>query len=115
MNQPSPRKRKPRSKLKKINVSSKQYWSVILKEIDKEHIPINLLLSMTVNLIDGTQVKIDIRELLNQGNDPDDLEDKIQSRIKTLDAIIKDIDFFIDVEAVADAVQPLTDEILKDL
>lgn len=109
------RKRSQRPKLKKINTSSRAQWQGILKDIDKDNIPVRLLDSIQVNLIDGTVVKINIKELISQGHDPDELERSLRKRIDDLDHIIKDVDFFISIDAVADVVQPLTDEILKDL
>jgi hypothetical protein len=53
--------------------------------------------------------------LLAEGNDPETLDRALKTKMRDLDHIIKDVDFFINVDAVADAVQPLTDQILKDL
>lgn len=111
----NPRKRSPRPKLKKINTSSRSQWQGILKEIDTDNIPIRLLDSILVNLIDGTVVKINVCELISQGHDPDELEKSLRGKIDALDHIIKDVDFYISIDAVAKTVQPLTDEILKDL
>jgi len=74
-----------------------------------------MLESIDVNLSDGTNVTINIRELLTEGMDPDDLERDIKSKLKSLDHIIDDVDFYISVKAVAQAVQPATDELLKNL
>ena len=112
--QPPPRK-KPRSKLKKINVTERAKWKLILKDVEKREIPITMLLSIGVNLIDGTVVEIDIKELLLAGNDPDEIEDMLDAILKALDDIINDVDFFISIEDVAKAVQPLTDNLLKGL
>lgn len=111
----SPRKRNPRPKLKKINTSSRHQWQSIIKDVDKENVPIRLLQSLTVNLVDGTEIKINVKDLIQEGNDPDMLEKALNRKLDELDNYIKDIDFFISLDAVADAVQPITDEILKDL
>lgn len=115
MTNQSPQRKKPRLKVKKINVSIRDHWKHILREIDKENIPIHLLQAISVNLIDDTKVNINIRELLDNGNDPEILDTAIKAKIKELDHIIKDIDFMISIDAVAELVQPITDEILKDL
>ncbi|NBR62152.1 MAG: hypothetical protein EBT86_11070 [Actinobacteria bacterium] len=111
----SPRKRKPRPKLKKINTSSRQQWQSIIKDVDKENVPIRLLQRLTVNLIDGTQISINVLDLINEGNDPDNLEVALNRKIDELDQYIKDIDFYINLDAVAETIQPITDQILKDL
>lgn len=115
MTNPSPRKRKPRSKLKKINTSVKHQWQSILNDIDTDNIPIRLLQSVTVNLIDETRVNINVRALLDEGNDPDQLEIALRKKFDELDDYITDVDFYISIDAIAEAVQPITDQILKDL
>ena len=107
--------KKPRQKSKKLNLDSKAKWEVILKSVEKKDIPIAMLESMNVNLMDGTSVKINIKELLDEGNDPDELEKMIKIKLTALDNIINDIDFYISVSAVAKIVQPATDELLKNL
>lgn len=107
--------KKPRQKSKRLNLDSKAKWEAILKSIDKKEIPIAMLESMSVNLSDGTEVNINIKELLEEGNDPDELERMIKVKLTALDHIINDIDFYISVKAVAKVVQPATDSILKNL
>lgn len=109
------RKKPQQPKLKKVNVSPRDQWRKILKDIDKEEIPIDLLLSIHVKLIDGTQVDIDIKDLLAQGADPDRLEQLIDERIEQLGAYIHNVDFMVSIDDVVRTVQPITDEILKDL
>lgn len=109
-----PRK-KPRSRLRKINISAKDQWKKILKEVEKKEIPINLLQSINVNLIDGTIVNVNIKDLLDEGNDPQAIEELLNIKLKALEQIVLDVDFFVSVEDIAKVVQPITDEILKDL
>lgn len=108
-------KKERRPKLKRINVSAKNQWKHILKDVEKDEIPISLLLSITVNLIDGSKVKIDVKELINEGNDPDMLEELLDIKLREMDAYIEDIDFYINIDDVARTVQPITDQILKNL
>jgi hypothetical protein len=103
--------RKPKSK--RINVSVKEQWKQILKSVSKNEVPVNLLESVTVNLIDGTSVDVNIQELLREGHEPDDVRDMLNSRLDRMDAMVKDVDFMISIEAVANTVQPVTNEILK--
>jgi hypothetical protein len=109
------RRKKAQPKLKKVNVSKKAQWNEILKDIDKDEIPIDLLQAMNVNLIDGTQVYINIKELLLAGNSPDEIEAMLDIKLKAIDQYIEDIDFYVNVDDVAKTVQPITDQMLKDL
>ena len=113
MSEQKPKKpRQPKSK--RLNLSSKAQWESILKRVEKKEVPIAMLNSLTVNLRDGTVVNINIRELLDEGNDPDELELMIKHKLKALDKFIDDIDFYISVTAVQKMVQPATDELLKN-
>ena len=107
--------KKPRPKSKKLNLNSKSQWESILKSVEKKEIPIAMLESVQVNITNGTIVNININDLLDEGTDPDLLEKMIKSKLSQLDYIIEDIDFFISVSAVQKAVQPATDELLKNL
>ena len=109
--QKQPRRRRS----KRLNLSKKAQWEAILKGTTKDEVPIQLLDSISVNLKDGTSVNIYIKELLDSGEDPQSLEVQIQRRLDEMDDIINDVDFFISVPQLSKAVQPITDEILKDL
>ena len=113
-NQEKPQKPK-RQKSKRLNVNNKKQWEAILRDVEKSEVPISMLESLTVNLKDGTQVKIAIKELIEDGADPESLQDHIQNRLDALDDIIDDVDFFISLEEVRKTVQPATDNILKNL
>ena len=114
MAQEKPQKPK-RRRSKKLNVSNKKEWERILKDVDKKDVPISMLEAITVNLKDGTQVVINIQELLLEGADSDYLRDHIEERLDALDHIIEDVDFYISLEEVRKTVQPATDSILKNL
>lgn len=105
--------RKPKSR--RINVDAKDRWKQILKTVSKDEVPVSLLEKVHVNLIDGSTVEVDIAQLIDEGMDPDDVKNELNSRLKQMDEIIKDIDFFISIDNVAKTVQPITDDILKTL
>ena len=105
--------RKPKSR--RINIDSRDRWKQLLKQVNKDEVPVSMLEKIHVNLIDGSQVEIDILELLAEGMDPDFVRDEINERLQKMDHIIKDVDFFISIEAVVKTVQPVTDNILKNL
>jgi predicted DNA-binding antitoxin AbrB/MazE fold protein len=113
MSQPPKKPKQPRSK--RLKVSKKEQWTNILKEIEAKDAPISCMESIQVNLKDGTSVIIDIKQLVAEGNDPELIEYMIQSKLKALDHIINDVDFYISVDSVAKVIQPITDNILKDL
>ena len=106
-----PRKPKP----KKLNVSSKNTWRNILKEVEKKEVPVQVLERMILHLLDGTNVEINIKEILASGADPDFVEIEINKRLEDLDQYIENVDFFVDIESVEKTIQPETDRILAKL
>jgi hypothetical protein len=112
--QPEPKKPR-RSKSKKINLSNKDQWERLLKEVYKEQVPVNVLRFITVNLTDGTSVDVDIEQMLAEGLEPEYVEELLNSKLKALDHVIDDVDFHINVDSVAKVVQPFTDQLLKGL
>ena len=102
-------------KAKKLNLNSKHLWRDILKQVDKQEVPIEVLSQLTVNLKDGTSVIVDIKRLLSEGADPDELELHVNTRLEELDMYIVNIDFFVDLDRVQNTVQPETDRILSKL
>jgi hypothetical protein len=110
----SPKKPK-KTKSKKINVNARQKWEQILKTVTKDEVPVEMLESLTVNLIDGTTVMIDIKTLLEEGRHPRDIEEHINSHLSDLNDSIEDVDFFISIDRVSEVVAPMTDKILKNI
>jgi hypothetical protein len=112
--QQEPKKpRQPRSK--RLNLNRKEQWEKLLKEVNKEQVPIAVIRYITVNLLDGTAVDVNVAEMLEEGGDPAIIEKVINEKLQELDDIIKDVDFHISVDSVAKVVQPFTDQLLKDL
>ena len=114
MAQQKPKKpRQPRSK--RLNLNRKDQWEKLIKEINKEQVPIGVLRYITVNLKDGTSVDVDVVELLDNGEDPAYVEKLINTKLDSLSDYIQDVDFHISVDAVSKVIQPFTDQLLKDL
>ena len=115
MTTPTPNKKPRKRKSTKINVSARQHWETILKSVTKDEVPVEMLEFLTVNLIDGTKVNVNIRQLLEDGKTPKEIETEINERLEALDAMVEDVDFFICIDSVANIVQPITNLVLKDL
>jgi hypothetical protein len=110
-----PRKKPAARKSKRLNLNSKDKWERLLKEINKEQVPVNVLRFITVHLKDGTSVDVDIEQMLAEGADPEYVELYINTKLEALDLLIQDVDFHISVDSVAKVIQPFTDNLLKNL
>lgn len=108
--------RKPKKpKSQKVNLNLKNNWRNILKEVEKHEVPVQVLEKLCVHLKDGTQVMIDIKTLLAEGCEADDIETQVNQKLEELDMYIDNVDFFVDIDEVQKAVQPETDKILGKL
>jgi hypothetical protein len=90
-------------------------WEHILEDVEKSKIPIQFLKKLVVKLQGKKQYTINIQHLINQGLDPDQLEDLVNRKLHELDDSITDIEFILNVEIIAHMVQPETDRLLNGL
>ena len=110
------KQQKPKKPSKpRLNLSVKAKWKDLLKEIDKKEIPVEVLERLVVNLKDGTEVEVNIKELLANGEDPISIERHLNERLDALDHIIENVDFFVDIDSVVKTIQPETDRLLANI
>ena len=63
----------------------------------------------------GKQKTINIHSLRKQGLSLEEVESVLTRTFNELDAVIRDVDFVVDISAVANMVQPETDKLLGKL
>ncbi len=114
-NPKKPKQPRKRSKAKKLNINKRKSWQDIVNGVDKKEVPISILQKILVSLVDGTQITINVKDLISDGQDPDDIELMLDEKFNELDIYIKNVDFFVDIDKVQDEVQPATDKALKGL
>jgi len=108
-----PQGKKPKSK--RLNLNNKKAWREILKDVEKKEVPVHVLERLVVHLKDGTEVNIDVKQILAEGADPDEIERRVSQRLEDLDRYIANVDFYVDVDMVEQVIQPETDRILSNL
>ena len=108
-------KKRPQPRAKKIKIDPRAGWEQILKEVDKDEIPITVLQCLKVNLTDGTVVEIKIKEMIEEGQLPVDIQNKLNRQLDELNDYIEDVDFYVDIDMLSATVQPVTDQLLKRL
>jgi hypothetical protein len=106
------KKRQPRAR--KITINKKRDWNKILKEIDTKEVPLELLNSINITLVDGTNVDIDVPSML-MSSDSLEVETYLNGKFEELDDYILNVDFFINVDTVSEEVQLSTGKLLKGL
>ena len=85
----------------------------IIRDVDVTEIPLECLKKVVIRLAGRKQKTINIQLLKRRGHNFDDIETIINHTLNELDLIITDVEFIVDVELVAEIVQPATDKLLK--
>ncbi len=90
-------------------------WESIIDEIEKTKIPVEFIQKLVLRLNGRKQRTINIRSMLNQGFDSDEIEDAVSRKLEEYDEDMVGIEFILDIEGIAEAVQPETDKMLRNL
>ncbi len=92
-----------------------QKWEHILEDIEKQKIPIQFIKKLIIKLDGKKQQTINIEKFLQQGLEPDQIEEAVSRKLHELDDQIVTVEFILNVQSIADTVQPETDKILNKL
>lgn len=90
-------------------------WEHILEDVEKQKIPIQFIKKITVKLEGKKQHTINIERFLNQGLEPEQIEEAVSRKLHELDDHIVSVEFTLNVQTIADTVQPETDRLLNKL
>lgn len=90
-------------------------WERLLEDVDKQKIPVEFIKKIILKLRGRRQQTINIGKLLEQGLYPDEIEDVISGKLIELDELVIGIEFILNVESIAEVVQPETDRLLNGL
>lgn len=90
-------------------------WEHIIEEVNKTEVPLECIKKVVIRLNDRRQKTINLATLKRQGLDLEELETVLTRTLIDLGDTVRDIDFVVDVQAVAKLVQPETDRLLKDI
>ena len=90
-------------------------WEQIVNDVDKDHCPISCVKKVVFKTSDRRQKTINLRQLRKQGIDDDSIESAVTSFIAENEENILHMELVLDVEAVAEIIQPETDKLLKGM
>jgi hypothetical protein len=90
-------------------------WEDLVDGVEKTDVPVECIKRIVIKLNDGRRRYLNMSILRKKGLDPLELEHVLNDKLKEYDGIIENVDFFVDVEAVAELVQTETDSILGNL
>ncbi len=92
-----------------------EQWDHIISGVDKTEVPLECINKIVIRLQGGRQKTINLAKLKRDGFDLEEIESYLTRNLVELGDLVRDIDFLVDVNAVAQLVQPETDKLLKDL
>ena len=90
-------------------------WELILADVTKTDVPLECIKKVIVKLAGGRQKTINVHTLLKQGLQLEEVESMLTRYFEEHDHEIRDVDFVVDITAVAKIVQPETDKLLGKL
>lgn len=90
-------------------------WEHILEDVEKNRIPVEFIKKLVIKLQGKKQQTINIEKFLNQGLEPEQIEDVVSRKLDELDEQIVSVEFVLNVQSIADTVQPETDRLLGKL
>jgi hypothetical protein len=90
-------------------------WESIIEDIDKVKVPVQFIKKIIVKMTGKKQHTINIQNLLKQGLDPEEIEELVSRKLHELDPLITSFEFILNIESIAETVQPQTDKLLNKL
>jgi len=90
-------------------------WEHILEDVEKNKIPVQFIKKLVIKLEGKKQQTINIEKFLDQGLSPDQIEEAVSRKLHELDQYVVSVEFVLNVQSIADTVQPETDKLLGKL
>jgi hypothetical protein len=90
-------------------------WEHIVNDVEKTKIPIEFIKKIILKLNGRRQRTINIQSLVKQGFDNEEIEEAVTRKLQEYDDEMMGIEFVLDIEGIAETVQPETDKMLKNL
>jgi len=90
-------------------------WEHILEDVEKNKVPVQFIKKLVIKLSGKRQQTINIQKFLEQGLDPEQIEEAVSRKLNELDDQITSVEFILNVQTIADTVQPETDRLLGKL
>ena len=90
-------------------------WEHIIAEVNKTDVPMECLKKVIVKLTGSRQKTVNLALLRQQGLSAEEIETLLTRTLAEYDSQIRDVDFVVDIVAVAKIIQPETDNLLKNL
>lgn len=98
-----------------LNEDILKKWEHIIAEVNKTDVPLECLKKVIIKLSGNRQKTVNLHTLRKQGLAFEEIESMLTRTLNELGEEIRDVDFVVDIVAVAEIVQPETDKLLEKL
>lgn len=98
-----------------LNDDQLRRWENLIAEVNKTEVPLECIKKVLIKLEGGRQRTINLYNLKRQGLGMEEIELVVTRTLNELNSSIRDVDFVIDIVAVAEILQPATDKLLEKL
>jgi hypothetical protein len=98
-----------------LNLDYLDQWEHILADVVKTDVPLECIKKVVIKLHGGKQKTINVHTLLKQGMELEEVESMLTRFFSENDHQIRDVDFVVDINSVANLIQPETDKLLGKL
>jgi hypothetical protein len=89
-------------------------WEHIIDDVDKQKIPVEFIKKLIIKMQGKRQQTINIKKFLDQGLTPEQIEDAVSRKLYEHDNQIISVEFVLNIESIAETVQPETDRLLRN-
>lgn len=90
-------------------------WEEIVEQVEKEHIPLECVKKIIFKFRGSGQKTINLQKMKSNGLTVDEISHVVDRYVQDNSGSISNMEFILDVQAVADLLQPETDKLLKDI
>jgi hypothetical protein len=90
-------------------------WEDILNEVNTTDIPLECIKKVVIKFKERGQKTINLANLKKQGLDWEEIEKVVTRTLSDAGDAVRDVEFVVDITAVAEIVQPETDKLLEKL
>ena len=98
-----------------LNDDQLKRWERLIAEVNATEVPLECIKKVLIKLDGGRQRTINLQTLKRQGLGMEEIELVITRSLRELNDSVRDVDFVIDIIAVAEILQPATDKLLEKL
>lgn len=90
-------------------------WEKLLEGVNKEVIPLHFVKKFILKLKGRRRQSINVQKLFESGYESEEIEEIITEKLIDLDDQVVGIEFILNIQSIAEEVQPETDKLLNGL